>query len=249
VEDQITYPLTTQLVSVPFSKVVRGYSFFGYSLIYIIFEDGTDLYWARSRVLEYLNYAQTRLPKNIIPQLGPDATGVGWVFEYTLSSDKRDLSQLRSIQDWFLKYQLASVDGVAEVTTLGGYVKQYQVTVDPAKLLAFNLSISEIEMAIKKSNNDVGGEVIEMGEKEFMVRGRGYITSIDDIKNIPVMVNKASGTPVYVRDIADVAIGPEMRRGLGEANGEGEVVGGIVIMRYGQNYNCLRPFRFNRTGN
>jgi Cu(I)/Ag(I) efflux system membrane protein CusA/SilA len=235
VEDQITYPLTTQLVSVPFSKVVRGYSFFGYSLIYIIFEDGTDLYWARSRVLEYLNYAQTRLPKGTVPQLGPDATGVGWVFEYTLSSDKRDLSQLRSIQDWYLKYQLAAVDGVAEVASLGGYVKQYQVTVDPTKLLAFNLSISDIEMALQKSNNDVGGEVIEMGEKEFMIRGRGYITSIDDIKNIPVMVNTQSGTPVYLRDVGDVTLGPEMRRGLAEENGKGETVGGIVIMRYGQN--------------
>lgn len=235
VEDQITYPLTTQLVSVPFSKVVRGYSFFGYSLIYIIFEDGTDLYWARSRVLEYLNYAQTRLPKATVPQLGPDATGVGWVFEYTLSSDKRDLSQLRSIQDWYLKYQLAAVDGVAEVASLGGYVKQYQVTVDPTKLLAFNLSISDIEMALQKSNNDVGGEVIEMGEKEFMIRGRGYITSIDDIKNVPVMVNAQSGTPVYLRDVGDVTLGPEMRRGLAEENGKGETVGGIVIMRYGQN--------------
>jgi len=235
VEDQITYPLTTQLVSVPYSKVVRGYSFFGYSLIYIIFEDGTDLYWARSRVLEYLNYAQTRLPKGIVPQLGPDATGVGWVFEYTLSSDKRDLSQLRSIQDWYLKYQLASVDGVAEVASIGGYVKEYQVTVDPAKLLAYNIPISEVEMAIKKSNNDVGGEVIEMGEKEFMIRGRGYITSVENIQNIPVKVNKTSGTPVYMRDIADVTIGPEMRRGLAEANGEGEIVGGIVIIRYGQN--------------
>ncbi|MDP2886406.1 MAG: CusA/CzcA family heavy metal efflux RND transporter [Ignavibacteria bacterium] len=235
VEDQITYPLTTQLVSVPFSKVVRGYSFFGYSLIYIIFEDGTDLYWARSRVLEYLNYAQTRLPKGTVPQLGPDATGVGWVFEYTLSSDKRDLSELRSIQDWYLKYQLAAVDGVAEVASLGGYVKQYQVTVDPTKLLAFNLSISDIEMALQKSNNDVGGEVIEMGEKEFMIRGRGYITSIDDIKNIPVMVNTQSGTPVYLRDVGDVTLGPEMRRGLAEENGKGETVGGIVIMRYGQN--------------
>jgi copper/silver efflux system protein len=235
VEDQITYPLTTQLVSVPSSKVVRGYSFFGYSLVYVIFEDGTDPYWARSRVLEYLNYAQTRLPKGIVPQLGPDATGVGWVFEYTLTSDKRDLSQLRSIQDWYLKYQLASVNGVAEVASLGGYVKEYQVTVDPAKLLAFNIPISEVEMAIQKSNSDVGGEVIELGEKEFMVRGRGYLTSVDDIRNIPVMVNKESGTPVYVRDIADVTVGPEMRRGLAEANGNGEVVGGIVIMRYGQN--------------
>lgn len=235
IEDQVTYPLTTQLVSVPYSKVVRGYSFFGYSLIYIIFEDGTDLYWARSRVLEYLNYAQTRLPKNVIPQLGPDATGVGWVFEYTLSSDQRDLSQLRSIQDWYLKYQLASVDGVAEVASLGGFVKQYQVTVDPAKLLAFNLSISEIEMAIQKSNNDVGGEVLEMGEKEFMIRGKGYITSLDDIRNIPVMARKESGTPVFLRDVADVTLGPEMRRGLAEANGEGEIVGGIVIMRSGVN--------------
>jgi Cu(I)/Ag(I) efflux system membrane protein CusA/SilA len=235
VEDQITYPLTTQLVSVPFAKVVRGYSFFGYSLIYIIFEDGTDLYWARSRVLEYLNYAQTRLPKGTVPQLGPDATGVGWVFEYTLSSDKRDLSQLRSIQDWYLKYQLAAVDGVAEVASLGGYVKQYQVTVDPNKLLAFNLSISDIEMALQKSNNDAGGEVIEMGEKEFMIRGRGYITSVDDIRGIPVMVNKESGTPVYLRDVGDVTLGPEMRRGLAEENGNGETVGGIIIMRYGQN--------------
>jgi copper/silver efflux system protein len=235
VEDQVTYPLTTQLVSVPSAKVVRGYSFFGYSLIYIIFEDGTDMYWARSRVLEYLNYAQTRLPKGVVSQLGPDATGVGWVFEYTLSSKKRDLSQLRSIQDWYLKYQLASVDGVAEVASIGGYVKQYQVTVDPAKLLAYGISISDVEMAVSKSNNDAGGEVMEMGEKEFMIRGRGYITSVEDIENIPLKVNKGGGTPVTIRDVGNVGIGPEMRRGIAEANGEGETIGGIVIMRSGAN--------------
>lgn len=235
VEDQVTYPLTTAMVSVPGSKVVRGYSFFGYSLVYVIFEDGTDLYWARSRVLEYLNYAQKRLPPKIVPTLGPDATGVGWVFEYTLTSDKRSLQELRSIQDWYLKYGLTSVPGVSEVASIGGYVKQYQVTVDPTKLLAYNIPLNMVEMAIKNSNNDVGGEVIEMGEMEFMVRGLGYIKSIDDIENIPVMVNAKTGTPVYIKDIADVTIGPLMRRGLAESNGDGEVVGGIVVMRYGEN--------------
>lgn len=235
VEDQVTYPLTTAMVSVPGSKVVRGYSFFGYSLVYVIFEDGTDLYWARSRVLEYLNYAQKRLPSNVVPTLGPDATGVGWVFEYTLTSDKRSLQELRSIQDWYLKYELTAVEGVAEVASIGGYVKQYQVTVDPTKLLAYNIPLNMVEMAIKNSNNDVGGEVVEMSEMEFMVRGLGYIKSVEDIKDIPVMVDKKSGTPVYVRDIADVTIGPLMRRGLAESNGEGEVVGGIIVMRYGQN--------------
>jgi Cu(I)/Ag(I) efflux system membrane protein CusA/SilA len=235
VEDQVTYPLTTAMVAVPGSKVVRGYSFFGYSLVYVIFEDGTDIYWARSRVLEYLNYAQKRLPQNVVPTLGPDATGVGWVFEYTLTSDKRSLQELRSIQDWYLKYELTAVEGVAEVASVGGYVKQYQVTVDPTKLLAYNIPLNMVEMAIKNSNNDVGGEVIEMGEMEFMVRGLGYIKSIDDVKNIPVMVDKRSGTPVYVKDIADVTLGPLMRRGLAESNGEGEVVGGIIVMRYGQN--------------
>jgi Cu(I)/Ag(I) efflux system membrane protein CusA/SilA len=235
VEDQVTYPLTTAMVAVPGSKVVRGYSFFGYSLVYVIFEDGTDIYWARSRVLEYLNYAQKRLPQNVVPTLGPDATGVGWVFEYTLTSDKRSLQELRSIQDWYLKYELTAVEGVAEVASVGGYVKQYQVTVDPTKLLAYNIPLNMVEMAIKNSNNDVGGEVIEMGEMEFMVRGLGYIKSIDDVKNIPVMVDKKSGTPVYVKDIADVTLGPLMRRGLAESNGEGEVVGGIIVMRYGQN--------------
>ena len=235
VEDQVTYPLTTAMVAVPGSKVVRGYSFFGYSLVYVIFEDGTDIYWARSRVLEYLNYAQKRLPKDVIPTLGPDATGVGWVYEYTLTSDKRSLQELRSYQDWYLKYQLTSVQGVAEVASIGGFVKEYQVTVDPTKLLAYNIPLKMVEMAISNSNNDVGGEVVEMGETEFMVRGLGYIKSLDDINNIPVMVDKKSGTPVNVRDIADVTIGPLMRRGLVESNGEGEVVGGIVVMRYGEN--------------
>ena len=235
VEDQVTYPLTTAMVSVPGSKVVRGYSFFGYSLVYVIFEDGTDIYWARSRVLEYLNYAQQRLPQNIIPTLGPDATGVGWVYEYKLTSDTRSLQELRSIQDWYLKYALSSVDGVSEVASIGGYVKQYQVTVDPAKLLAYNIPLNMVDMAIKKSNNDVGGEVIEMGEMEFMVRGLGYIKTIDDVKIIPLMVDKKTNTPVYLKDVADVTLGPLMRRGLVEANGEGEVVGGIIVMRYGQN--------------
>lgn len=235
VEDQATYPLTTAMVSVPGSKVVRGYSFFGYSLVYVIFEDGTDLYWARSRVLEYLNYAQKRLPPNVVPTLGPDATGVGWVFMYQLTSDQRSLQELRSLQDWYLKYELTAVEGVAEVASIGGFVKQYQVTVDPTKLLAYNIPLMMVETAIKNSNNDVGGEVIEMSEMEFMVRGLGYIKSIEDIKTIPVMVDKRSGTPVYVKDIADVTIGPLMRRGIAESNGEGEVVGGIIVMRYGEN--------------
>jgi Cu(I)/Ag(I) efflux system membrane protein CusA/SilA len=235
VEDQVTYPLTTAMVAVPGSKVVRGYSFFGYSLVYVIFEDGTDIYWARSRVLEYLNYAQKRLPPRVVPTLGPDATGVGWVFEYTVTSDKRSLQELRSIQDWYLKYELTAVEGVAEVASIGGFVKQYQVTVDPTKLLAYNIPLGMVEMAIKNSNNDVGGEVIEMSEMEFMVRGLGYIKSIEDVKSVPVMVDKKSGTPVYVKDIADVTLGPLMRRGLVESNGEGEVVGGIIVMRYGQN--------------
>lgn len=235
VEDQVTYPLTTALVSVPGAKVVRGYSFFGYSLVYVIFKDGTDIYWARSRVLEYLNYAAKRLPNNVVPTLGPDATGVGWVFEYTLSSKKRSLADLRTIQDWYLKYQLSSVPGVAEVASIGGFVKQYQVTVDPAKLLAYKIPLSDVEMAIKKSNNDVGGETIEMGESEFMIRGLGYIKSIQDVENIPVKIDKKTNTPVYIKDIANVAYGPEMRRGIAESDGKGETVGGIIVMRYGEN--------------
>ncbi len=235
VEDQVTYALTTALVSAPRAKVVRGYSFFGYSLVYVIFEDGTDIYWARSRVLEYLNYAQKRLPENVVPTIGPDATGVGWVYEYTLSSDKRSLQELRSIQDWYLKYELTAVEGVSEVASLGGFVKEYQVTADPVKLQAYGVSLMMVEEAISRSNSDVGGEVIEMGEMEFMVRGLGYIKSVDDLKNVPVMLDRAAGTPVYVKDIADVTVGPLMRRGLAELNGEGEVVGGIVVMRYGEN--------------
>jgi len=234
VEDQVTYPLTTAMLSVPFAKVVRGYSFFGLSFVYVIFEDGTDLYWARSRVLEYLNFVSGRLPKGVTPSLGPDATGVGWVYEYTLESDRHDLAQLRSIQDWFLRYEIASVPGVAEVASIGGYVKQYQVIVDPNKLLAYNIPLQKVKMAVQRSNNDVGGKLIEMGETEFMVRGLGYIKSVEDLRNIPLGVNKG-GTPILLRNIATFKIGPELRRGIADNNGTGETVGGIVVMRYGEN--------------
>jgi len=234
VEDQVTYPLTTAMLSVPFAKVVRGYSFFGLSFVYVIFEDGTDLYWARSRVLEYLNFVSGRLPKGVTPSLGPDATGVGWVYEYTLESDRHDLAQLRSIQDWFLRYEIASVPGVAEVASIGGYVKQYQIIVDPNKLLAYNIPLQKVKMAVQRSNNDVGGKLIEMGETEFMVRGLGYIKSVEDLRNIPLGVNKG-GTPILLRNIATFKIGPELRRGIADNNGTGETVGGIVVMRYGEN--------------
>jgi Cu(I)/Ag(I) efflux system membrane protein CusA/SilA len=233
-EDQVTYPLTTAMLSVPFAKVVRGYSFFGISFVYIIFEDGTDLYWARSRVMEYLNYVSGRLPRGVTPSLGPDATGVGWIYEYTLESDRHDLAQLRSIQDWFLRYELASVSGVAEVASIGGYVKQYQVIVDPNKLIAYNIPLQKVKMAVQRSNNDVGGKLLEMGETEFMVRGLGYIKSIDDLNNIPLGVDQR-GTPILLRNIATINIGPELRRGIADDNGTGETVGGIVVMRYGEN--------------
>jgi len=235
VEDQVTYPLTTAMLAVPFAKVVRGYSFFGFSFVYIIFEDGTDMYWARSRVLEYLNFVSGRLPDGVNPSLGPDATGVGWVYEYVLESDRHDLSQLRSIQDWYLRYELTSVNGVAEVASIGGFVKQYQVIVDPNKLVAFNIPLQKIRMAIQRSNNDVGGRLVEMGETEFMVRGLGYIQNIDDLNNIPLGVDQQRGTPILLRDVANVRIGPELRRGLADSNGNGEAVGGIIIMRYGGN--------------
>jgi len=235
VEDQVTYPLTTAMLAVPYAKVVRGYSFFGFSMVYVIFEDGTDLYWARSRVLEYLNFAASRLPQGVTPQLGPDATGVGWVYEYVLDGgDKYDLQQLRSIQDWYLRYELASVPGVSEVASIGGFVKQYQVEVDPVKLQAYNISIQKVRMAIKRSNNDVGGRLIEMGETEFMVRGLGYITSIEDLKNVPVGMGP-NNAPILLKDIANVHLGPELRRGIAEWNGQGETVGGVIVMRFGEN--------------
>ncbi len=234
VEDQVTYPLTTQMLAVPGAKVVRGYSFFGFSFVYIIFEDGTDLYWARSRVLEYLNYAAGRLPPGVTPALGPDATGVGWVYEYVLESDKHDLQQLRSIQDWYLRYELTSVPGVSEVASIGGYVKQYQVEVDPDKLLAYHITIPQIKRAIQRSNNDVGGRLVEMAETEFMVRGLGYIKSVKDLENVVVGTDRR-GTPILLRDLAKVHLGPELRRGLAELDGEGEAVGGVVVMRFGDN--------------
>jgi len=234
VEDQVTYPLTTQMLAVPGAKVVRGYSFFGLSFVYIIFEDGTDLYWARSRVLEYLNYAAGKLPQGVTPSLGPDATGVGWIYEYVLESDQHDLQQLRSIQDWFLRYELTAVEGVSEVASIGGYVKQYQVEVDPDRLLAYHITIPQIKKAIQRSNNDVGGRLVEMAETEFMVRGLGYIQSMADIESVVVSTDR-QGTPILVRDLARVTIGPELRRGAAELDGKGEAVGGIVIMRYGEN--------------
>ena len=236
VEDQITYPLTTAMLSVPFARVVRGYSFFGYSFVYIIFEDGTDLYWARSRVLEYLNFVAGRLPPGVTPSLGPDATGVGWVYEYVLkdTSHTHDLQQLRSIQDWFLRYELVSVPGVSEVASIGGFVKQYQVEVDPNKLLAYDLSIEKVKNAILRSNRDVGGKLVEMAETEFMVRGLGYITSLRDLEEIAVGVDQ-QGTPILLKNMADIHLGPELRRGILEWDGEGEAVGGIVIIRYGEN--------------
>ena len=234
VEDQVTYPLTTTMLSVPRTKVVRGYSFFGFSFVYIIFEDGTDMYWARSRVLEYLNYAASQLPDGVNPALGPDATGVGWAFEYALQSDRHDLSELRSVQDWQLRYALQQVPGVAEVASVGGFVKQYQVTVDPQKLQAFGLPLAAVRRAIARGNNDVGGRVVERAETEFMVRGLGYIKTLDDLRGLPLGVGK-NHVPVRVGDVATVSIGPEMRRGLTDLNGDGEVVGGVVIIRYGAN--------------
>ncbi len=236
VEDQVTYPLTTAMLAVPNAKVVRGYSFFGYSFVYIIFDDGTDMYWARSRVLEYLNYVSGRLPDGLNPSLGPDATGVGWVYEYALvdRTGNTDLAELRSIQDWYLRYPLQTVEGISEVASVGGYVKQYQVEVDPNALLAYNIPLSKIKHAIQRSNNDVGGKLIEMAETEYMVRGLGYIQSIDDLNVIPVGVDE-NGTPIRLQDVAHVHLGPELRRGVAELNGEGEVAGGVVIMRYGEN--------------
>ena len=236
VEDQVTYPLTTAMLAVPGATTVRGYSFFGDSFVYIIFEDGTDLYWARSRVLEYLNQVSGDLPPSAKPALGPDATGVGWVYEYALvdRTGGHDLAQLRSIQDWFLKFELQTVPGVSEVATIGGMVQQYQVVIDPDALQAYNLSLAQVRNAIKRGNQEVGGSVVEMGEAEYMVRATGYLTSISDLQKIPLGMND-KGTPVRLEDIADIQLGPQLRRGIAELNGEGEVVGAVVVMRFGEN--------------
>jgi Cu(I)/Ag(I) efflux system membrane protein CusA/SilA len=236
VEDQVTYPLTTAMLSVPRAVNVRGYSFFGDSYVYVIFEDGTDAYWARSRVLEYLSQAASKLPPEARPELGPDATGVGWVYEYALvdRSGTHDLAQLRSLQDWFLKYELQTVPGVSEVATIGGMVKQYQVVLDPNKLRAYDLPLAKIRNAIQLGNQETGGSVIELAEAEYMVRATGYIDSLDDLKNIPLGVNER-GTPILLREVAQVRIGPQMRRGIAELDGEGEVVGGVIVMRSGEN--------------
>src|SRR5512147_353865 len=233
VEDQVTYPLTTAMLSVPHSKVVRGFSFFGVSFVYVIFDDGTDIYWARSRVLEYLNAASQRLPPGITPQLGPDATGVGWVFQYVLLAKNRTLAELRTLQDWYLRYQLTKAPGVSEVASIGGYVQQYQVIVDPARLRAYGIPLERIAEAIRTSNRDVGGRVVEMAETEYMVRGRGYLRGVEDIENLVLRAER--GTPVRIRDVARVELGPDERRGMAEFNGVGEVVSGIVVARHGEN--------------
>src|SRR5690606_6446459 len=235
VEQQVTYPLSTAMLSVPRAKTVRGYSMFGTSFVYVIFEDGTDLYWARSRVLEYLSYVGDRLPEGVRPAIGPDATGVGWVYQYSLqdSSGRFDLAQLRSLQDFFLRYELQAVEGVAEVATIGGFQKQYQVVVDPQKLAAYGIPLSQVKTQLQASNRDVGGRVVEMGEREFVVRGRGYLYGLDDIRSIPLKAS--AGTRITIGDVAHLQLGPELRRGIAEKNGEGEVVGGIVVMRSGEN--------------
>ena len=236
VEEQITYPITTTMLAVPGAQVVRGYSFFGDSYVYIIFEDGTDIYWARSRVLEYLNQAAADLPQGVQPRLGPDASGVGWVYSYALvdRSGRHDLSQLRSLQDWFLKYELQTVPGVAEVATVGGMVRQYQVVVNPEKLRGYEIPLARVIDEIRSANQEVGGSVIEQGEAEYMIRTRGYLQSLEDIESIPVKVS-ADGIPILLRDIAHIQVGPEMRRAVADLDGEGEVTGGIVVMRDKEN--------------
>ncbi len=236
VEDQVTYPLTTAMLAVPRAINVRGYSFFGDSYVYVIFEDGTDPYWARTRVLEYLSQAAGKLPADARPELGPDATGVGWIYEYALvdRSGRNDLAQLRSLQDWFLKYELQTVPGVSEVATIGGMVKQYQVVLDPDRLRAYGLPVSRVRQAIMRGNQEVGGSVIEMAEAEYMVRATGYVDEPEDLRRIPLGVNE-SGTPILLSDVAEVRLGPRLRRGIAELDGEGEVVGGVIIMRFGEN--------------
>jgi len=233
VEDQVTYPLTTSMLSVPRAKVVRGFSMFGASYVYVIFEDGTDIYWARSRVLEYLSMAASRLPAGVAPQIGPDATGVGWVYQYALTGKNLSLAETRSLQDWYVRYQLTKAEGVSEVASVGGFVREYQVTVDPHRLATFGIALDEVTRVIRESNRDVGGRVVELAEKEYMVRGRGYLRGIEDIANL--VLKSVGGTPVRVADVARVELVPAERRGIAELNGEGEVASGIVMARFGQN--------------
>ncbi|MEQ1673866.1 MAG: efflux RND transporter permease subunit, partial [Candidatus Nitrotoga sp.] len=233
VEDQITYPLTTAMLAVPKSKVVRGFSNVGVSFVSVIFEDGTDIYWARSRVLEYLNSAAQRFPAGVTPALGPDATGVGWVYQYVVISAQHTLAELRAIQDWFVRYQLTKAHGVAEVASIGGFVKQYQVVVDPRKLQAYGIPLAQVSQIIRDSNRDVGGRVVEMAETEYMVRGMGYLRGVDDLKMLVLKSDR--GVPVLLRDVAHIELGPDERRGLTELNGEGEVVSGIAVARYEEN--------------
>src|SRR6266403_3514486 len=235
VEDQITYPISTKFIGAPKLKFVRGESMFGKSFVYVIFQDGTDIYWARSRVLEYLNSVRGTLPEGVNPVIGPDATGVGWIFEYALVDDsgKNDLAQLRSLQDWRLRYALESVEGVAEVAPVGGFVRQYQIDLDPNKLAAYNVPISDVVDAVRKSNTDVGGKTVEIATTQFFVRGRGYIRGISDLEQVVLKVQ--DGVPVYLRNVAEIHLGPDLRYGAAELNGQGEVVGGIAVMRYGEN--------------
>ena len=233
VEDQVTYPLTTSMLAVPRAKVVRGFSMFGASYVYVIFEDGTDIYWARSRVLEYLSTAAGRLPAGVAPQIGPDATGVGWVFQYAITGQGMSLADTRSLQDWFVRYQLTQAEGVSEVASIGGFVREYQVTVDPRRLAGYGIGLDEVGKAIREANRDVGGRVVEMAEREFMVRGRGYLRSAADIGDL--VLRSTNGTPVRIADIGRVELVPAERRGIAELNGEGEVASGIVMARFGQN--------------
>src|SRR5919109_133349 len=236
IEDQITYPIVSALIASPHVKAVRGFTDFGISYVYVIFQDNTDIYWARSRVVEYLQGIRGRLPEGTNATIGPDATGVGWVFEYAVvdESGQHNLADLRGVQDWFLRYALASVEGVAEVASIGGFVKQYQVNLDPNKLAAYEKSVKDVVQAIRASNNEVEGRLLEFSGREYMVRGRGYLTSTDDIAAVSLGAD-ARGTPVRVGDVADVVLGPDIRRGVAELDGKGEVVGGIVVMRFGEN--------------
>ena len=233
IEDQVTYPLTTAMLTVPKSKVVRGFSFFGVSFVYIIFEDGTDIYWARSRVLEYLSAAARKLPNGVTPTLGPDATGVGWVYQYALQSKDKNLADLRSLQDWTIRYGIAKAEGVAEVASVGGFVRQYNIIVDPNRLRSLDIPLAKVRDAVRGSNMDVGGRTVELSEFEFVVRGRGYVKSISDLSNVVLKVEK--GTPVLLKDVARIELGPDERRGITELNGEGEVASGIALQRFGQN--------------